>query len=76
MLGKHNAAFINFWKYLFNNKSISNLEIKNSNVSIPNTATTIFNTSLSKIIFKRLDGTARLQYVNNSDVIVITNVDA
>ena len=57
-------------------KTTSNLEIRNSNVSIPNTATIIFNPSLSKTIFKRLDGTPRLQYVNNSDVIVITNVDA
>ena len=57
-------------------KTASNLEIKNSNVSIPNTATIIFNPSLSKTIFSRLDGTARLQYVNNINVIVITNVNA
>ena len=57
-------------------KTASNLEIKNSNVSIPNTATIIFNPSLSKTIFKRLDGTPRLQYVNNINIIVITNVDA
>ena len=57
-------------------KTVSNLEIRYSNVTIPNTATIIFNTNLSKTIFKRLDGTPRLQYVDNSDVIVITNVDA
>jgi hypothetical protein len=57
-------------------KNVSNLEIRNSNVSIPDTATIIFDTNLSKTIFRRLDGTPRLQYVNNSDVIVITDVDA
>jgi hypothetical protein len=57
-------------------KTTSNLEIRNSNVSIPDTATIIFDTNLSKTIFRRLDGTPRLQYVNNSDVIVITDVDA
>jgi hypothetical protein len=58
------------------NKTATNLEIRNSSVSIPNTATIIFNRDLSKTIFNRLDGTQRLQYVNNSDVIVITDVDA
>lgn len=58
------------------NKTLSNLEIRNSNLSIPNTAKIIFVANLSKTIFNRLDGTPRLQYVNNSDVTVITDVDA
>ena len=37
-------------------------------------ATIIFN--ISKTIFKREDGTSRLQYVNNSDVIIITDINA
>lgn len=31
---------------------------------------------MEKTIFRRLNGTPRLQYVDNSDVIVITNINA
>lgn len=57
-------------------KTVSDLEIIHGSVSIPNTATIIFNPSLSKTIFRRLDGAPRLQYVNNSNAVVITDVNA
>jgi hypothetical protein len=39
-------------------------------------ATIILNQSVSKILFKRLDGAARMRYVNNSDAWVITTINA
>ena len=57
-------------------KTLTRLTMEGNNTSISITATIIFNQDISKTIFKREDGTSRLQYVNNSDVIVITNVDA
>ena len=57
-------------------KTLSRLTMSGNNTSISISATIIFNQNISKTIFKREDGTSRLQYVNNSDVIVITNVDA
>ena len=57
-------------------KTLTNLTMEGNNTNIPITATIVFNQNISKTIFKREDGTSRLQYVNNSDVIVITNIDA
>ena len=37
---------------------------------------TIISSDYTKELFNRQDGTPRLSYVNNSDVIVITNVNA
>jgi hypothetical protein len=56
-------------------KTLSKLTMEGNNTSIPITATIIFNGNISKTIFKREDGMSRLQYVNNSDVIVITDVN-
>ena len=57
-------------------KTLTRLTMEGNNSNISITATIIFNQNISKTIFKRGDGTSRLQYVNNSDVIVITDVDA
>ena len=57
-------------------KTLTRLNMEGNNTSISITATIIFNQNISKTIFKRQDGASRLQYVNNSDVIVITNVNA
>ena len=55
-------------------KTLTKLTMEGNNTVIPTSATIIFNQNISKTIFKREDGTSRLQYVNNSDVIVITDV--
>ena len=57
-------------------KTLTKLTMEGNNTSIPITATIVFNQNISKTIFNRLDGQSRLQYVNNSNVIVITNVNA
>ena len=57
-------------------KTLTRLTMEGNNTNIPITATIIFNQNISKTIFKREDGTSRLQYVNNSDVTIITNVNA
>ena len=57
-------------------KTLTNLTMEGNNTNIPITATIVFNPNISKTIFKREDGASRLQYVNNSDNVVITNVDA
>ena len=57
-------------------KTLTKLTMEGNNTIISITATIIFNQNISKTIFKREDGTSRLQYVNNSDVIVIADVNA
>ena len=57
-------------------KTLSRLTMIGNNTSISISANIIFNQNISKTIFKREDGSSRLQYVNNRDVIVITDVNA
>ena len=56
-------------------KTLTRLTMEGNNTTISISATIIFNQNISKTIFKREDGTSRLQYVNNSDVIVITDIN-
>lgn len=63
-----NAIFVN---------TVTNCEILLTNISEDfSSSTIIYNGNLTKKIFRRLDGTKRLQYVDNSDAIVIANIDA
>ena len=56
-------------------KQIARLTMIGNITSISSSATIIFNPNISKTIFKREDGTSRLQYVNEFDVIVITDLN-
>jgi hypothetical protein len=61
---------------LFNCVSIISCTIYGAMQSINSNSGIYDNLSITKTIFSRQDGTPRLQYVNNSDVIVITDIDA
>jgi hypothetical protein len=39
-------------------------------------AATIIFQDFSRIIYKRPDGTSKIRYYNNSDVLVVTNINA
>jgi hypothetical protein len=70
---------INFSIKKFNQNSlVQNLtHIKNANLDNAMIGShVIYNGNLTKKIFRRLDSTKRLQYVDNSDAIVIANIDA
>ena len=56
-------------------KLVERLTMIGNNASISTIATIIFNPNISKTIFKREDGESRLQYVNEFDVIVITDLN-
>ena len=71
-----NNSFLQFTGGDVVSKTLTKLTMEGNNTNIPITATIVFNQNISKTIFKREDGTSRLQYVNNSDNVVITNVNA
>ena len=71
-----NSSLLQFSGGSLVSKTLTRLTMEGNNTSISITANIVFNQNISKTIFKREDGTSRLQYVDNSDVIVITNVDA
>ena len=70
-----NDSFL-FFIGTLSSKQVQRLTMIGNDTPISSSATIIFNINISKTIFKREDGTSRLQYVNNSDVIVITDVNA
>ena len=58
-------------------KTIQKIEFKDATVNQDiNTATTIFDSTFSKNVFIRLDGTPRLSYYDDTDTIVITDITA
>jgi hypothetical protein len=57
-------------------KTISKIDVRNSNVNQDISSATIIFGDYSKQIFKRQDGTPRLGYYNNSDVFTVVDIDA
>ena len=71
-----NGSLLQFSGGILVSKTLTRLTMVGNNATISISATIVFNQNISKTIFKREDGVSRLQYVNNSDVIVITDMDA
>ena len=71
-----NGSILEFSGGSLVSRTLDKLTMEGNNIAIPITATIIFNENISKTIFKREDGVARLQYVNYSDAVVITDVNA
>jgi hypothetical protein len=61
---------------ILKNRSLFGITFKDVNINMDLSNSTVIFNSASKNIFRRSNLVPRLQYVNNSDVIVITDVDA
>jgi hypothetical protein len=58
------------------NKTIQKLTMENGVVNEDISAATIIFQDFSRTIYKRPDGTSKIKYYNNSDVLVVTNINA